>query len=161
MPVFGHALAVGHTDHLELVADQGVQGRAEFDGLVQLGQDDTSAGMGLVGVHDVFDGVPLSSCVDDEQLLDAGVGQQVEQFLGAAIALGHAGGVDQDHLLAGQQFQQVFQRGAVVGHVHGHAQDAAVGAQLFVSADAVGVQGDQAQVGGTVLGGKCGRQLGR
>mgnify|MGYP003562622218 CR=1 FL=1 len=42
-----------------------------------------------------------------------GIGGQVEQFLGATIALGHAGCVDQDHLLARQQFQQVFQRCAV------------------------------------------------
>ena len=47
-----------------------------------------------------------------------------------------------------QELEQVFQGGAVVGHVHRHAQDAAVGAQLFVGADAVGVQGDEAQRSG-------------
>ena len=49
---------------------------------------------------------------------------------------------------------------AVVRGVHRHAQDAAVGAQLFVRADPVGVERDQAQVGGAVLGGKRGRDLG-
>ena len=41
----------------------------------------------MVGMHHVFDGIALGSGVDDEQLFDAGVSQQVEQFFGAAIAL--------------------------------------------------------------------------
>jgi hypothetical protein len=60
--------------------------------------------------------------------------QHVQQFLGAGVALGHAGGVDQHHALGRQQVQQVFQRGAVVRGVHRHAQDAAVGTQLLVRA---------------------------
>jgi hypothetical protein len=44
--------------------------------------------------------------------------------------------------------------------VHRHAEDAAVGAQLFVRGDAVGVQRDQAEVAGAVLGGEGGGDLG-
>ena len=36
VPVFGHALAVGDADDLQLVADQRVERRAELDGLVDL-----------------------------------------------------------------------------------------------------------------------------
>jgi len=88
------------------------------------------------------------------------VRQHLEQLAGAAVALRHAGGVDQHHLLGRQQLQQVFERGPVVRGVNRHAEDAAIGAQLFVRADAVGVEGDQAQVAGAMLGGESGRDLG-
>ena len=71
--------------------------------------------------------------------------QHVEQLARARIALRHAGGVDQHHLLGRQQVEQVFERGAVVRGVHRHAEDAAVGAQLLVRRHAVGVERDQAE----------------
>ncbi len=37
--VFRHALAVGDAASTQLVANQGVQGRGQFDGLIHLGED--------------------------------------------------------------------------------------------------------------------------
>src|SRR6185369_7941783 len=107
-----------------------------------------------------FHRLALRRGVDDQQLLDRAVRQHLEQLAGAAVALGHAGGVDQHQLLGRQQVEQVFQRRPVVGGVHRHAEDAAVGAQLFVRRDAVGVQRDQAEIRGAVLGGEGGGDLG-
>ena len=114
-----------------------------------------------VGDQHVLDRLALRRRVDDEQALHAAVRDHLEQLLGPRVALRHAGGVDQDHLLGGQQVEQVLERGAVVRGVHRHAEDAAVGAQLLVGADAVGVERDQAEVGGAVAGGEGGGDLGR
>ena len=106
---------------------------------------DAAAGGGAVRHHHVVDRLALRRGVDDQQLVDRAVRHHVQQLARARVALRHAGGVDQHHLLAGQQVEQVLERGAVVGGVHRHAEDAAVGAQLLVRGDAVGVERDQAQ----------------
>ena len=100
----------------------------------------------VVGDHHVLDRLALRRGVDHQQLLDRAVREHLEQLAGAGVALRHAGGVDQHHLLGRQQVEQVLERGAVVRGVHRHAEDAAVGAQLLVGADAVGIERDQAEV---------------
>ena len=159
MPVFGNALAVGDPDHLEAMADQRIERRAELDRLVHLRQHDAGAARRAVGDQHVLDRLALRRGVDDEQLLHAAVRQHVEQLAGARVALRHAGGVDEDHLLRRQQVEQVVERGAVVRGVDRHAEDAAIGAQLLVGADPVGVERDEAEVGGAVLGRERGRDL--
>ena len=160
VPVFRHALPVGHAEHGELVADHRVERRAELDGLVDLGQHHALGRGRAVRQQHILDRLALRGRVDDQQLLDRAVRQHVQQFARAAVALRHAGRVDQHHLLARQQFEQVFERRAIVRGVHRHAEDAAVGAQLFVRRDAVGIERDQAKVGRTVLAGEGRRDLG-
>ncbi|MEZ5703729.1 MAG: hypothetical protein R3E42_19820 [Burkholderiaceae bacterium] len=41
LPVFGNPLAVGHAPQHHLVADQGIECRAELDGLINLAQHHT------------------------------------------------------------------------------------------------------------------------
>ena len=144
MPVLWHALAIGHAQHFQFVTNQGVQRRRQLHGFVDLGQDHALALRGApVGDH-VVNGFALGRSIQHQEAADAGVREHLQQLASAAVALGHASGVDQHHALAREQVQQVFQRGAVMRGVHRHAQDAAIGAQLLMGTHAIGVQRDQA-----------------
>ena len=160
MPIFRHPLPVGNANNAQTMPDHGVQRRGQLHGLVDLGQHHALAGLGAPGAGHVLDRLALLGGVDHQDAADARVGEHLEQLVGAAVALGHAGGVDQHHLLARQQLQQVLQRGPVVRGVHRHAEDAAVGAKLLVGTDAVGIQRDEAQLRGTVPGGEGRGDLG-
>ena len=161
VPVFGHALAVGHADDLQLVADQRVERRAELHRLVDLATARSPRQVrGAVGDQHVLDRLALRRGVDDEQLLDRRCDSmssssrvRLSRCAMPAVSISTI-------FLRRQQVEQVFQRGAVVRGVHRHAEDAAVGAQLLVRADAVGVERDQAEVAGAVLGGEGGGDLG-
>ena len=133
------------------MADQRIDGGAEFDGLVHLGQQGLLRPIGLEGVEHVVERIAMAASVEYQQALDAGQIEYLVQLALARVARGDAGGVDEHHFLAAEQAQQVLQCGLVVRQVGDHAQHAAKAAQLLVRADAVGVERDQADAAGAVL----------
>ena len=159
-PVFGHALAVGHAAQHHVVAHQCVNRRAQLHGLVHFGQDGLLLAFGFEGTQGVVQCVAMAAGVQHHQAAHMRQVQHVQHVALARVARRHAGSVDQHHLLAAQQAQQVLQRGLVVRQVRHDAQHAAIRAQLFVRADAVGVQGDQTHAAGAMGTGAHGGQLG-
>ena len=65
-----------------------------------------------------------------------------------------AGGIDQDKFVVAQAFQRLRQADIAVRFVHGDTQLPAVAVQLFATADADGVGGDQRHVASAVAGGE-------
>eukprot|EP01136_Pigoraptor_vietnamica_P029780 Opistho-1_new@88255 len=160
LPVFGHALAVGHAAQHHLMANQRVQRRAELDGLVHLGEHHAVQRAGLERGEHLVECVALRAGVEHQGFLDLGNVEHVQHVLDALVALAQAGGVDDDQALVGQQVEQVLERGAVVCEMRHHAEHAAEGAQLLEAGDAVGVERDHADAGGAVLLHALGGQLG-
>jgi hypothetical protein len=135
VPVLRHTLAVGHALHLELVADQASSAGASFtaSSILDSTMPSQAGRRGRPGLH-VLDRLALLCALTTSRRWMRSA-RTCPAVRGCGVALRHAGGVDQHHLLGRQQVQQVLQRGAVVGGVHRHAQDAAVGAQLLMGAE--------------------------
>ena len=159
--IFRHALAVGHPAQHHLVANQGIERRAEFDGFIHLGQDGLAAIVVLERGQGFIQGVAMAAGIGHQQLLHARQLQHLQNIVLAGVAGGHTGGVDDDHFLARQQAQQIFQGRFVMGQMGHDTEHAAIRAQLLVGTDPVGIQRDQANVLRPVSLGAQGGQFGR
>ena len=169
MPVFRHALAIGHAPaRLQLVADQRCPAPGPVSNrLVDLGKHRCRCSLRRApGADHVVDRLALLTKrrIDDQQAcwMDCGASQHIQQLAQCGVSRWAMPAVSISTIfLLDKQLQQVFQRSAVMSGVHGHAEDAAIGAQLLVSANPVGVQRDQAEVASAEAGGKRGGDLGR
>lgn len=106
-----------------------------------LSEDAAGEIIARIGAHHIVEGVAARGGVEQQQAAHvAGAGEHRGLLGHHAVALAHAHGVDQHHVLVAQAGQGLAQVG-VAHRIHRHAEDAAVDAQLFLGADAVAVGG--------------------
>ena len=130
MQVFRHPLAVGDVIHIDLVAHGHVEHRREGHGFVHLGEDHAGEVVAAVGIDHVVEGVAAAGGVEQQQARHlAGAGEHGGLLGDHLVALAHAHGVDQHHVLVAQAGEGFAQVGGVAHHIHRHAEDAAVDAQ--------------------------------
>ena len=159
--VFRHALAVGHVMQAQLVAHDDVERRRKARSFVDLAQDAANHVGPGISTHHVIEGVAAAGRGQQQQTFDRAAVKHCHLLGDHLVALAHAHGVDQDHVLVLQIKQGLAQFTGILHEMHRNTEDAPVNTQLFVSADPVAVGGDQRHLAGAVAQHATRRELGR